>query len=338
MAIHCFDARALATLILPLRGGPTIRTLFAAVGLIAGCYETATASSFAERPDPGMRRRRPFQAVLEASKIAGRQTVGLDPWVRGGLTAARVGAGASSDRAPPVVLAVGDAQQGSRSTMEDEYCIEAGGCFGAVFDGHGGGEVARYLRRVLYDQLCAALELPPLGAEGAAVGAAAPPALLQPEGALAAALKRVEADVLAVRPWRRQGATVAVVLVVEEGGAPGTGAQQGGNGAGAAGAELGDGPANDPAVGAGSSGNSDGDSGDGDSGARQRQRYAVTAHAGDARAVLGRCDGSALELTQDHKPEVWQRNAWGTHRGASMYAPGKHALPAPTFFSLFWGV
>jgi len=43
--------------------------------------------------------------------------------------------------------------QGDRTHMEDEYLIKEGGRFAAVFDGHGGSDVSRYLRQNLYSKI-----------------------------------------------------------------------------------------------------------------------------------------------------------------------------------------
>eukprot|EP00590_Aulacoseira_subarctica_P009093 CAMPEP_0172414894 /NCGR_PEP_ID=MMETSP1064-20121228/1496_1 /TAXON_ID=202472 /ORGANISM="Aulacoseira subarctica , Strain CCAP 1002/5" /LENGTH=487 /DNA_ID=CAMNT_0013151757 /DNA_START=81 /DNA_END=1544 /DNA_ORIENTATION=+ len=45
------------------------------------------------------------------------------------------------------------ALKGNRITMEDEYIVNDGGCFVAVFDGHGGSGVSRYLRETLHDRV-----------------------------------------------------------------------------------------------------------------------------------------------------------------------------------------
>ena len=47
--------------------------------------------------------------------------------------------------------------QGERQYMEDEYFVEQNGKFAAVFDGHGGGSVSKYLRQNLYANFQAAL-------------------------------------------------------------------------------------------------------------------------------------------------------------------------------------
>jgi serine/threonine protein phosphatase PrpC len=33
--------------------------------------------------------------------------------------------------------------KGHRETMEDTHVVEANGCFAAIFDGHGGGDIAK---------------------------------------------------------------------------------------------------------------------------------------------------------------------------------------------------
>lgn len=50
-------------------------------------------------------------------------------------------------------------EQGFRSYMEDEYYVSNDGDFAAVFDGHGGGKVSRYLRKNLYANVQAFLPL-----------------------------------------------------------------------------------------------------------------------------------------------------------------------------------
>lgn len=45
------------------------------------------------------------------------------------------------------------ALKGRRMTMEDEYIVDDGGRFVAVFDGHGGGGVSRYLRERLHQRI-----------------------------------------------------------------------------------------------------------------------------------------------------------------------------------------
>ena len=49
--------------------------------------------------------------------------------------------------------------QGGRSYMEDEFFVSRTKDFAAVFDGHGGGAVSRYLRQNLYANLKASLLL-----------------------------------------------------------------------------------------------------------------------------------------------------------------------------------
>jgi len=45
------------------------------------------------------------------------------------------------------------ALKGHRLSMEDEYYIDNGGRFVAIFDGHGGGGVSTFLREKLYDKI-----------------------------------------------------------------------------------------------------------------------------------------------------------------------------------------
>ena len=91
--------------------------------------------------------------------------------------------------------------QGGRAYMEDEYCINQNGAFAAVFDGHGGTAVSRYLRQNLY----------------ANVQAAAPASTVQEcADALKAALKKVDVEVQRISHWSFQGSTAVVAWVVTE--------------------------------------------------------------------------------------------------------------------------
>jgi len=57
-------------------------------------------------------------------------------------------------------------EQGYRSYMEDEYYVSNDGDFAAVFDGHGGPAVSRYLRKNLYANVQAYLPLAVLEKQG----------------------------------------------------------------------------------------------------------------------------------------------------------------------------
>lgn len=131
--------------------------------------------------------------------------------------------------------------------MEDEYCINQNGAFAAVFDGHGGTAVSRYLRQNLYANVQAAA-----------------PVISVKEGidALKAALKKVDREVQRISHWSYQGSTAVAALIVSE-----------------------DRPTND-----------------------KPRRTVIAANVGDSRAVLSR-NGSALDLTVDHKPQSAQEKA-----------------------------
>jgi protein phosphatase 1L len=96
------------------------------------------------------------------------------------------------------------AVQGGRSYMEDEYFVNQAGNFGAVFDGHGGPAVSRYLRQNLYANLQA---LQPVG-----------PNVTIPDHqqALAAALLKVDREVSRISHWSFQGATAVAAWILAE--------------------------------------------------------------------------------------------------------------------------
>jgi serine/threonine protein phosphatase PrpC len=85
--------------------------------------------------------------------------------------------------------------------MEDEYCIHQNGAFAAVFDGHGGNAVSRYLRQNLY----------------ANVQAAAPVTSVQEcVDALCNALDKVDREVNRISHWSFQGSTAVAVWIHSE--------------------------------------------------------------------------------------------------------------------------
>lgn len=91
--------------------------------------------------------------------------------------------------------------QGGRAYMEDEYGVHQNGAFAAVFDGHGGNAVSRYLRQNLY----------------ANVQAAAPVSTVEEcADALKAALKKVDREVQRISHWSFQGSTAVAAWVVAE--------------------------------------------------------------------------------------------------------------------------
>lgn len=159
--------------------------------------------------------------------------------------------------------------QGKRKYMEDEYYIDRDGNFAAVFDGHGGGSVSRYLRQNLYANYQAAL---PKAASASAVCENHSDASLSMivAAALQAALEKVDSEVGSISHWSFQGSTALAMVVVHD-----DDENDGNNYYG-----------NDSCSNGGSSNSS---------------RSIVVANVGDSRAILCRA-GQALDLTTDHKP------------------------------------
>ena len=188
--------------------------------------------------------------------------------------------------------------QGCRSYMEDEFFVSLDGDFAAVFDGHGGPAVSRYLRKNLYANVQAVLPVvtPPattnsrleaqegegVAAEelkvteherrsqddhrrAAAVGSL--PSVNDFQTALESALEKVDREVQRISHWSYQGSTALVVWIHEE-------RQH---------AQL------DERKEATSTNTT------------ECQRTIIAANIGDSRAVLCR-NNTAWELTRDHKP------------------------------------
>ncbi|CAM9532733.1 unnamed protein product, partial [Phaeothamnion confervicola] len=107
--------------------------------------------------------------------------------------------------APPPFTSV-QATKGHRSYMEDEYLLSTDGNFAAVYDGHGGASVSKYLRQNLYAQVFQAhLPTDEVCSQDAAVEA------------LRAAFKRVDDEVLQVRHWSYQGSTAVAMVLHRDG-------------------------------------------------------------------------------------------------------------------------
>jgi serine/threonine protein phosphatase PrpC len=231
--------------------------------------------------------------------------------------------------------------QGFRSYMEDEFVVTKDCC--AVFDGHGGQAVSRYLRQNLYASLQAALPTTAAAATAAAtannninnnnnnnvtntqdsvasdkpqdgvassVGSKAdtiidtdsttlsatlsatanpvkmiPPTVQDYCVAMRSALDKVDREVQRIVHWSYQGSTAVAAWIHEEKTTTTTAT------------------AGDSNVDTGS------DNGDENSSSsipptslspKQRQTI-ITANVGDSRAILSR-NGSAIDLTRDHKP------------------------------------
>eukprot|EP00584_Thalassiosira_punctigera_P024713 CAMPEP_0172554438 /NCGR_PEP_ID=MMETSP1067-20121228/54538_1 /TAXON_ID=265564 ORGANISM="Thalassiosira punctigera, Strain Tpunct2005C2" /NCGR_SAMPLE_ID=MMETSP1067 /ASSEMBLY_ACC=CAM_ASM_000444 /LENGTH=383 /DNA_ID=CAMNT_0013342807 /DNA_START=13 /DNA_END=1164 /DNA_ORIENTATION=+ len=106
--------------------------------------------------------------------------------------------------------------QGERQYMEDEYFVERGR-FAAVYDGHGGAAVSRYLRQNLYASFQAAL--PTSSAVTNACGEY--PATENDTqsaivaSALRAAFGKVDSEVCRIGHWSFQGSTALAVVIHE---------------------------------------------------------------------------------------------------------------------------
>ena len=177
--------------------------------------------------------------------------------------------------------------KGARPYMEDEFIVSNGGKFCAVFDGHGGSAVSRYLRQNLYASLQAAL---PAAAAAEAIETrddesadheeqndddavandkvkkpAMPtaPSVAAVINALQTAFEKVDAEVNRISHWSYQGST-AVAVMIHEGVVDEDGLLQ---------------------------------------------RTLISANVGDSRAILCKRDGTVVQLTRDHKPnDIMERN------------------------------
>jgi protein phosphatase 1L len=206
--------------------------------------------------------------------------------------------------------------------MEDDYFVSLDGDFAAVFDGHGGFAVSRYLRKNLYANVQAVLPvLSPVTTSSVAssrfeheeslwttTGSAAAdfntktqatlaaaelhraatsnaPTWQDYETALETALEKVDREVQRISHWSYQGSTAVVIWIHEE--------KRPTNSA----ATL-DGPGSPIAADAVDSSTN---STNNDSNRIPNQRTIIAANVGDSRAVLCR-NNTAWELTRDHKP------------------------------------
>ncbi len=204
--------------------------------------------------------------------------------------------------------------QGFRSYMEDEHYVSLDGDFAAVFDGHGGPAVSRYLRKNLYANVQAVLPiLTPLTTSVSSssfqedelwttTGSAAEfnmkkqtrtaselhkeapptnPTWMDYQTALEAALEKVDREVQRISHWSYQGST-AVVIWIHEDKRPSTPLEELGDSESVSGASSSDNASNEPTQ-------------------VSSQRTIIAANVGDSRAVLCR-NSTAWELTRDHKP------------------------------------
>ncbi|CAM9621520.1 unnamed protein product, partial [Chrysoparadoxa australica] len=100
------------------------------------------------------------------------------------------------------ILASVQASKGHRSYMEDDYFVSSDGRFAAVYDGHGGSKVSKYLRQNMYAEVQAKLHKQ--------VEDCTEDELVE---ALKAANAKVDHDVQQVGHWKFQGSTSVVVVV-----------------------------------------------------------------------------------------------------------------------------
>ena len=103
-------------------------------------------------------------------------------------------------------------------TMEDQYFIGDGGRVTAVFDGHGGADVARYLRGQFFARLQKHLRRKQWEEQDDDSSSTTPtppyiPPLSSHVTALRSALQDLESEVLARRHWDYQGSTAAIVTL-----------------------------------------------------------------------------------------------------------------------------
>jgi len=188
-------------------------------------------------------------------------------------------------------------EQGFRSYMEDEYYVSNDGDFAAVFDGHGGPAVSRYLRKNLYANVQAFLPLAVFEKLGGrsfvdnesyidstkdvlkvdednliqdGLSSSSMPSSRRLKNptlddyvyALESALEKVDSEILKISHWSFQGSTAIVIWLHEE--------------------------HEERAQ------NEDNEFG-------TTQRTILAANIGDSRAVFCR-DNKAWDLSRDHKP------------------------------------
>jgi serine/threonine protein phosphatase PrpC len=179
---------------------------------------------------------------------------------------------------PPSTYRVSvSAEQGYRSYMEDDYYVSNDGDFAAVFDGHGGPAVSRYLRKNLYANVQAFLPLAPTAASSSSPSSSEVSASSGSNAsvvveasvddyarALESALHKVDREILRISHWSFQGSTAVVVWLHGR-------------------RTVDDNPAVNPEP------------------TFSPQKTILVANIGDSRAVLCR-NQTAWDLSRDHKP------------------------------------
>jgi serine/threonine protein phosphatase PrpC len=254
-------------------------SLFSLSLLTSTIVVDATASLFGitsivnriENSNYRQERREPFRRIRGGSSSSVDASSSDDETTTQYTTSSLLPSSPSSTQASRPILYSAYSLQGQRKYMEDEYYIDRDGNFAAVFDGHGGSAVSRYLRQNLYANYQAAL---PKAASASAVSEDHSDASLSMivAAALQAALEKVDSEVGSISHWSFQGSTALAMVVVND-----------------------DDDENDGNNYYGNDGGSNGGS------SRSSSRSIVVANVGDSRAILCRA-GQALDLTTDHKP------------------------------------
>ena len=109
--------------------------------------------------------------------------------------------------------------RGERQYMEDEFFVGDEGRFAAVFDGHGGAAVSRYLRQNLYANVQAALPMSASAVEANMKGrqdessTLASRDVLIMASAICAAFDKVDNEVQDISHWSYQGSTALAVII-----------------------------------------------------------------------------------------------------------------------------
>lgn len=111
--------------------------------------------------------------------------------------------------------------RGERQYMEDEFFVGDEGRFAAVFDGHGGAAVSRYLRQNLYANVQAALPMSVSVVEanmkeriGESSTLASRDVLIM-ASAICAAFDKVDNEVQDISHWSYQGSTALAVVIYQ---------------------------------------------------------------------------------------------------------------------------
>lgn len=109
--------------------------------------------------------------------------------------------------------------RGERQYMEDEYFVGDEGRFAAVFDGHGGAAVSRYLRQNFYAAVQAALPMSASAVEETTIEkqdeslSSASADDLAIASAVCAAFEKIDNEVQDISHWSYQGSTGCAVVI-----------------------------------------------------------------------------------------------------------------------------